>query len=158
VNGRYHNGGRRRPPHHLRIVIPVTQPPDGALPPPLPPGYMAEVLDGVVSNLLRDANTVTGAAMNAVVDEMAGHGLELRPMQFAAIRRAVFAFVVGALRRRLLEGLSDGGGLSADDADDTSEPRMGEHLVKGMPPAGDLMQLFRETLMSEESDGNDRTS
>lgn len=145
--------GGRRPPPHLRIVIPVVQQADEAVPPPLPDGYAAEILNRVVQNLLRDANTVTNSAMNAVKDECAGHGLDIRPEQSAAIRKGVFDMVVGAFRDRLLSGLSDECGPPADIADDAAEPRMdAEHLVEGMPPGDDLMRLFRETLMSEECD------
>jgi hypothetical protein len=144
---------RRRPPPHLRIVIPVVQTDDEAVSPPLPDGYAAELLRGVVQNLLRDARYVTNASMNAVVDEFAGHGLEPSPDQVAAIRKGVFDMVVGAFRTRLLSGLADECGLPADAADDTAEPPMGAvHLIEGLPPGDDLMRRFREALMSEESE------
>jgi hypothetical protein len=151
MTGRYRSGRRRHPPAHLRIVIPVVQPVDPeAVPPALPDGYLAEVLNGVVQNLLRDARYVTNASMNAVVDEFAGHGLEPSPEQVAAIRKGVFDVVVGAFRARLLSGLSDECGPPADD---TSEPPMGAvHLIEGLPPGGDLLRRFRETLMSEEGE------
>ena len=150
MSGRKGKGGariQRSPPPHLRLV----EPDDDA--PGLTPGYAQPIIEKVVANLLRDADHITDAALYALADAIIGHGFELYPEQAVVLRQTLFDMIAGALRARLLAGLSD------TDIDDASDGRTrvvddmsgiadeGEHIL--LDTQGGLMERFRAALAED---------
>lgn len=77
-----------------------------------PDAYSVAVLNGVAANLVKDAETLTDAAMVALAECRRASGIEYFPESCVAIRDAVRAAYIRSLADRLISGMSDDPGAT----------------------------------------------
>jgi hypothetical protein len=65
---------RHRPPHHLRLVVPVSEPDD--LIAPVPVGPAGPLIDRYLAPFITAGRQIILAAVAAIVDEAVAHGVE----------------------------------------------------------------------------------
>lgn len=76
----------------------------------IPDANSVAVLQGVIENLLRDAEILTNQTMDDLAASRRARGIDYVPDECAAIRDAVRDSYVRALTERLINGLTDHGG------------------------------------------------
>jgi hypothetical protein len=80
-----------------------------------PDAYSVAVLAGALSNLLRDVEILTNAAMDDLAASRAARGVPYVPEQCMGIREAVRDSYVHALTERLITGMNDDPGPSRSE-------------------------------------------